>query len=71
MKKDKNQFFISTRQKIFLLMAFLMVIITAALTIFFITNLGINISKSLKMPENKIQKVEFDIEGLKNLNLIK
>jgi len=52
-------------------MAFVMMLITIALTIFFVTELGINISDSLKMPENKIQKVEFDIEGAKNLNLIK
>jgi len=67
----KNNIFLHSRQKIFLLMAFVMMLITIALTIFFVTELGINISDSLKMPENKIQKVEFDIEGAKNLNLIK
>jgi len=62
----------SKRQKIFIFIAFLMLLITIFIISFFITELGLKISQTLDMPEkSKIEKIEFDIEGAKNLNLIK
>ncbi len=59
----------SSRQKIFLLLAFFMVILTAFFVIYFTVSLGDDINATLKLPPKIESSAQFDIQGFQKLNL--
>lgn len=59
----------ASRQKMFILLAFLMFAVTLLLIIYFVTSLANGINATLRLPPTPTQNVRFDIQGFKKLNL--
>ncbi len=59
----------SRKQEIFLLMAFVMFVITLLSAIYLVTSLGENIGETLKLPPINNQSAQFDIQGYQKLDL--
>jgi len=67
--KIKN--FFKRRENLFVILAFVMLILTIYIFLFFIIKLGVTINESVEIQEEKTPAIKFDIEGFKKLNLIK
>ncbi len=66
-KKIKN--FKTSRQKLFIILAFVMLTVTLILVIYFVASLASSIEVTLKLPPTKETTVQFDIQGFQKLNL--
>ncbi len=66
-QKIKN--FKTSRQKLFILLALVMLTVTLILVVYFVTSLAQSIEVTLKLPPTKETTVQFDIQGFQKLNL--
>ena len=66
-QKIKN--FKTSRQKLFILLALVMLAVTLILVVYFVTSLAQSIEVTLKLPPTKETTVQFDIQGFQKLNL--
>ncbi len=66
---QKIKSFRTSRQKLFILLAFVMLAVTLILVIYFVTSLANSIEVTLKLPPTKETTVQFDIQGFQKLNL--
>ena len=66
-QKIKN--FKTSRQKLFILLALVMLAVTLILVVYFVTSLAQSIEVTLKLPPTKETTVQFDIQSFQKLNL--